>query len=205
MHKLQLEGYPVGITDLTGEDLAMLQDHYLPLILNGEEDDKTAGGPSKISKNLSQRWGDPEFFKKINDTILPGPYIQDYIDSFLFKFPYSIEINTWYNVHNQYDHQQLHNHITTNVPAFSSVVVLKQSSPEEGQFVFRTPNFSNHLKYLELDPFDDYPNTFEPIMSEGLLIMFPSCLEHYVYYNQTTNPRVVFSSNIIIKRKGDLF
>jgi len=204
MHKLQLEGYPVGITHLTGEDLAMLQDHYLPLILNGEEDD-TAGGPSKISKNLSQRWGDPEFFKKINDTILPGPYIQDYIDSFLFKFPYSIEIDTWYNVHNQYDHQQLHNHITTNVPAFSSVVVLKQSSPEEGQFVFRTPNFSNHLKYLELDPFDDYPNTFEPIMREGLLIMFPSCLEHYVYYNQTTNPRVVFSSNIIIKRKGDLF
>ena len=204
MINIHLEGYPVGISELNTTDLKMLQDHYLPLILNGKGDEAT-GGVSKISKNASQRWGDANFFKKWNDTLLPAPYIQDYIDSFFFHFPYTVEIDTWYNVHNQYDHQQLHNHITTNVPAFSSVVILKQSSPEAGQFVFRTPNLSNHLKYLELDPLDRYPNTYEPIMKEGLLIMFPSCLEHYVYYNQTTEPRVVFSSNIIIKRQGNLF
>jgi len=204
MLKIHLEGYPVGILELDASDLKTLQDHYLPLTLNGE-DDEYKGSASRISKNSSQRWGDADFFKKWNDTLLPGPYIQDYIDSFLFKFQYTVEMQTWYNVYNQYDHQQLHNHITTNVPAFSSVVVLKQSSPEAGQFVFRTPNFSNHLKYLELDPMNQYPNTFEPIMKEGLLIIFPSCLEHYVYYNQTTEPRVVFSSNIIIKRQGDLY
>ena len=91
------------------------------------------------------------------------------------------------------------------MPAFSCVVILKQPSPEAGQFVFRTPNLSNHLKYLELDPMNDYPNAFYPEMKEGLLIMFPSCLEHYVYLNQTTEPRVVFSSNIIVKRKGNLY
>src|SRR6056300_1132483 len=109
MLKLFLEGYPVGITELEPQDLKTLQDHYLPLILDGENSDNT-GSASKISKNLSQRWDDAEFFKKWNDTLLPGPYIQDYVDSFLFKFPYSLEIETWYNVHNQYDHQQLHNH-----------------------------------------------------------------------------------------------
>jgi hypothetical protein len=182
----------------------MLQDHYLPLILNGEEDE-FKGEESRISKNASQRWGAVDFFKKWNDTLLPAPYIQSYIDSFMFQFPYKVEISTWYNVHNQYDHQQLHDHITTNVPAFSCVVILKQPNVNAGQFVFRTPNLSNHLKYLELDPRDQYPNIYKPPMEEGILIIFPSCLEHYVFYNQTTESRVVFSSNIVITREGSLY
>ena len=204
MLKISLEGYPVGIKELEPQDLKSLQDHYLPLVLE-KNNTGSSNSASKITNNLSQRWDDSDFFKKWNDTILPAPYIQDYIDSYLFKFPYSVDIETWYNVHEQYDHQQLHDHITTNVPAFSCVVILKQPSPEAGQFVFRTPNLSNHLKYLELDPMNDYPNAFYPEMKEGLLIMFPSCLEHYVYLNQTTKPRVVFSSNIIVKRKGNLY
>ena len=123
----------------------------------------------------------------------------------MFQFPYKVEIDTWYNVHNQYDHQQLHNHITTNVPAFSCVVILKQPNENSGQLVFRTPNLSNHLKYLELDPLDRYPNVYKPPMEEGILIIFPSCLEHYVYYNQTNESRVVFASNIVIKREGSLY
>jgi len=202
--KIHLEGYPISVSQLDAADLKMLQDHYLPLILTGDEDEYK-GAESRISKNASQRWGDANFFKKWNDTLLPAPYIQSYIDSFMFQFPYKVEIDTWYNVHNQYDHQQLHNHITTNVPAFSSVVVLKQSNPNSGQLVFRTPNLSNHLKYLELDPLDQYPNTYKPIMKEGVLIIFPSCLEHYVYYNQTNESRVVFASNIIVKRQGNLY
>ena len=108
--KIQLEGYPVSISRLNPGDLKMLQDHYLPLILNGKEDE-FKGEESRISKNASQRWSDADFFKKWNDTLLPAPYIQSYIDSFMFQFPYKVEIDTWYNVHNQYDHQQLHNHI----------------------------------------------------------------------------------------------
>lgn len=203
MIKVQLEGYPVGITELNELDLKMLQDHYIPLILN--EEDNGTNPINKISKNRSQRGDDTDFFKKWNDTLLPGPYIQDYIDSFLFQFQYTLEMDTWCNVYKQHDHQQLHNHITTNVPAFSTAVILKQSSPEAGQFVFRTPNLSNHLKYLELDPLNCYPDTYQPRMKEGSIIIFPSCLEHFVYHNQTTEPRIVFSSNIIIKRQGPLF
>jgi hypothetical protein len=202
--KIHLEGYPVSISRLSTEDLKMLQEHYLPLILNGEEDE-FKGQESRISKNASQRWGAVDFFKKWNDTLLPAPYIQTYIDSFMFQFPYTVEMSTWYNVHNQYDHQQLHDHITTNVPAFSCVVILKQPNVNAGQFVFRTPNLSNHLKYLELDPQDHYPNMYKPPMEEGVLIIFPSCLEHYVFYNQTTESRVVFASNIVIKRQGSLY
>jgi hypothetical protein len=42
-------------------------------------------------------------------------------------------------------------------------------------------------------------------MEEGILIIFPSCLEHYVFYNQTNESRVVFASNIVVKRQGNLF
>lgn len=201
---LHIEGYPVSISRLSADDLKTLQDHYLPLILNDEEDEYK-DEESRISKNASQRWGDADFFKKWNDTLLPAPYIQSYIDSFMFQFPHTVEMSTWYNVHNQYDHQQVHNHITTNVPAFSCVVILKQPNANSGQFVFRTPNLSNHLKYLELDPRDQYPNSYKPPMEEGVLIIFPSCLEHYVYYNQTTESRVVFASNIVVKREGNLY
>lgn len=201
---IQLEGYPVSISRLANDDLKMLQDHYLPLILNGKEDE-FKGDESRISKNESQRWSDADFFKKWNDTLLPAPYIQSYIDSFMFQFPFAVEIDTWYNVHNQYDHQQLHNHITTNVPAFSCVVILMQPNENSGQLIFRAPNLSNHLKYLELDPLDQYPNIYKPPMEEGILIVFPSCLEHYVYYNQTPESRVVFASNIVIKRQGNLY
>jgi len=201
---INLEGYPVSITKLTLDDLKILQDYYLPLILNGEVDDEK-GEESRISKNASERWCDPTFFKKLNEIISPAPYIQSFIDGFMFSFPLTVKIDSWYNVHNKYDHQQLHNHITTNVPAFSSVLILKQPSLSAGQFVFRTPNFSNHLKYLELDPLDQYPNIFKPPMEEGTLIIFPSCLEHYVFYNQTDESRVVFSSNIVVKREDPLY
>ena len=196
----QIEGYPVSINKLQEDDLKKLQDHYLPLILDSEEN-SFKGIECKISKNRSQRWGDADFFNLLNETILPGPYIQSYLDQYMFQFPYSVTIDSWYNVHNKNDHQQLHNHISTNVPAFSSVVILKQPNPDAGQFVFRTPNLSNHLKYLELDPTDQYPNIFKPHMEDGLILIFPSCLEHYVFYNQTDEPRVVFASNIRLERE----
>jgi len=198
--KLFIEGYPVSINKLTDDDLKNLQDHYLPMILNGKDDDEPSVGLARVSKNYSQNYDDTEFFTKFNDTVLPNPYIQSYIDSFLFQFMYSIEITTWYNVYNKFDHQQLHNHIGTNVPAFSCVVILRQPNHGAGQLVFRQPNLSNHLKYLELDPWDNYPNIYKPPMEEGTIIIFPSCLEHYVFYNQHNEQRVIFASNIIVKR-----
>jgi len=197
--KINLEGYPVTITSLSDEDLQDLQNHYLPLILNNDIEEPIIR-QSKISKNESELFGDKTFFNKFNETIFKAPYIESYIDSFMFQFPFTVELSSWYNVHHKYDHQQLHNHICTGTPAFSSVVILKQPNNNAGQFVFRTPNLSNHLKYLELDPLNKYPNVYEPPMQDGVMIIFPSCLEHYVYYNQTDEPRVVFATNIIIKK-----
>lgn len=198
MNVVNIEGFPVVISTLNDNDLTELQDHYLPIASDIKDGDLNPNFV-KISKNRTQH-NDSSLFKKFNEIF--QPYVDNYIKGFDFKFPFTTEIQTWYNVHAKYDHQQLHNHVVTNVPAFSSVCVLKQPNQDAGQLCFSTPSLSNHLKYLELDPYNDYPNIFEPPMYDGALIFFPSCLNHFVTYNQTDDLRIVFASNIIVKQKN---
>ena len=199
-----IEGYPVSIVRLSENDLKDLQEHYLPKCLDIKPEDKNTSGGASSTKNISQRWcEDKEFFTKWNDTI--NPYIKNYVDAFEFKFPWEMRINTWCNVHGKYDFQSLHDHITTDCPAFSCAVILKQPNEDAGQFCFRAPNLSNHLKYLELDPLNSYPNAYYPEMVDGAMMIFPSCLEHYVTQNLTDELRVVFASNIVVKRTNSLF
>lgn len=197
MNIIHVEGLPVGITELSNIDLNELQEHYLPIVSDINENDLQEG-PVKTSKNRSQKYDTLGTFDKFNQVLTP--YVDQYVQWFRFQFPHTVEIDSWYNVHAKYDHQQLHNHIITNVPAFSSVCVLKQPNSDAGQFSFPTPALSNHLKYLELDPDNNYPNVLEPPMHDGVLIFFPSCLNHYVTYNRTDELRIVFASNIIVKR-----
>lgn len=202
--QLWIEGYPVVITTLSDGDLAELQSYYLPKCLNIKESDAGFNGFQNFAKNQSQRWTeDKTFFDKWNATITP--YIENYVKSFNFQFPWKMEIDTWYNVHGKYGYQQLHDHITTNCPAFSCAIVLKQPNEDAGQFVFPAPSFSKHLKYLELDPLDQYQNIFQPPMHDGAMIIFPSCMDHYVTQNMTDELRVVFASNIVVKRTNSLF
>jgi len=197
MHLINIEGFPVAITELNNTDLTELQDYYLPIASDVKDEDLNRNF-IKISKNRSQDYDETNLFDKFNKRL--QPYADTYVRSFNFSFPYTTKIKTWYNVHAKYDHQQLHNHIVTNVPAFSSVCVLKQPNSDSGQLCFPTPALSNHLKYLELDPNNDYPNIFEPNMYDGALIFFPSCLNHFVTYNQTDDLRIVFASNILVKQ-----
>lgn len=205
MTNIWLGGYPVTITQLSQEDLVELQNHYLPHCLSISDKDRVLNGGSSFHKNYSQRWDDNNgsFFDKWNSTL--EPYIKRYIDSFNFQFPWSMYIDTWYNVHGKYDFQSIHDHITTNCPAFSCSVVLKQPNDDAGQFCFHIPNFSRHLKYLELDPLNMYPDTYQPRMVDGVVIIFPSCLDHFVTQNSTEDLRVVFASNIVVKRTNNLF
>ena len=198
MDIMSIEGFPVGFTRLSDDNLKDLQSYYLPIISNISENDLCTDY-NKISKNRDQKYDTDQTFNKYNEIILP--YLDYYIDSFNFNFSYNTTINTWYNVYAKHDHQQLHNHIVNNVPAFSCVCLLKQPFEDSrgGQLCFPTPNLSNHLKYLELDPSNNYPNIFQTPTYEGSIVFFPSCLDHFVTYNQTDELRAIFSSNIIVK------
>jgi len=198
MNLLSVEGLPVGISMLSDDDLQTLQAYYLPIIFDIKESDLCTDY-SRISKNRDQRYDSDNTFELYNDII--SPYLEQYIESYNFEFPYSKSINTWYNVHAKNDHQQLHNHIITDPPAFSCVCLLKQPVDNGGQLCFPTPAISTHLKYLNLDPNNRYSNIFETSTNEGALVFFPSCLDHFVTYNQTDELRAVFSSNINVTPK----
>ena len=57
---ISIEGYPVSIGKLHQQDLNVLQEHYLPLILDGK-DVVPQGTGSRISKNASQKFSGKEY------------------------------------------------------------------------------------------------------------------------------------------------
>ena len=198
MDIISIEGMPVAFASLSNSDLKDLQEYYLPIMFDIKESDMY-NGYCRISKNERQS-DNAELFVKYNETL--KPYITDYVQSYNFDFSYELSMDTWYNVHAKHDHQQPHNHIVTNVPAFSAVCLIKQPEGNGGQLCFPTPSLSNHLKYLELDPNNNYPDYFGTPVEEGSLVFFPSCLSHFVTHNQTDELRAVFSSNIKVKNKN---
>jgi hypothetical protein len=197
-----VEGYPVGIFSLSESEIESLQEHYLQTILGYDEHDIK---PNKISASRVSvtKYGKevpPEFFKKFEETI--QKYVDEYVDLYNFRFNKNVEfIESWYNVHKKHDHQSVHDHISNASPTFACNLILKQPNDKSGQLVFMTPNISNHLKYLQLDPFDDWSNVFKPEMKDGELFIFPTCMQHFVQNNQTDEDRVVMVTNIKVTRK----
>ena len=199
MNIISVEGMPVAFTKLSDDDLKELQEHYLPIMFNVDEDDIYQGF-SRISKS-DRQLDDPgsDLFVKYNEIL--KPYIMDYVQSYNFDFNNELSMHTWYNVHAKHDHHSLHNHVVTGTPAFSVVCLLKQPGELGGQLCFPTPSLSNHLKYLELDPNNNYPDYLGTPIEDGSIVMFPTCLQHFVTHNQTDELRAVFSSNIKVTNK----
>jgi len=197
-----VEGYPVGVFALTDLEIEELQSHYLKKILSYTDNDITVERDSAMRITVS-KYGDenpPGFFKKFEETI--QKYVDEYVNHFRFRFPHDVKyVESWYNVHNKYDHQCVHDHLDKNdVPTFACNFILKQPNDKSGQLTFMTPNLSNHLKYLQLDPYDDWPAVFHPEMKDGQLFIFPTCMQHYVQFNQTEESRVVMVTNIKVTR-----
>ena len=86
MNLLSVEGLPVGISMLSDDDLQTLQAHYLPIIFDIKESDLCTDY-SRISKNRDQRYDSDNTFELYNDII--SPYLEQYIESYNFEFPYS--------------------------------------------------------------------------------------------------------------------
>jgi|LWDU01.1.fsa_nt_gi hypothetical protein len=196
----EIEGYPVGIFQLSEEEIECLQEQYLDNILDldgcggcasMDEASLTASGISGII--------DPEFFDLYLSAI--EKYVYEYLNYYKFTFPHDITFTrTWYNVYGKNDHQMPHDHIETQ-DTFAVNLVLKQPKCKGGGgLVFQTPSISNHLAYMDLDPNDVWLPIFAPEMKSGALQIFPTCMLHSVYHNQTEESRVVMVTNIKVER-----
>ena len=114
---------------------------------------------------------------------------------------YTIIDGMWANVNRYRDYNLTHDHGEIEWSFVYYVKVPEKS----GKLVFVDPRvrrlnsvvrgwIANHN-----NPFTH--DIFKAIPEEGLLILFPGWLEHYVQYNSSTQPRISISGNVKMRNK----
>jgi len=133
------------------------------------------------------------------------PQVQQFISLYHIGCNYDTNLDTlWYNVNRKHNFNQTHNHPNSVVSGVYYLEVPKDS----GRIVFDTPD-----KGLSYNPFyKTYFNNFNEYNSskyyikpnKGLLILFPSHIDHYVEPNNNIEPRISLAFNVqIVPRKND--
>ena len=100
-------------------------------------------------------------------------------------------INYWFNINGKYDYNISHSHpgsyfsaaLYLKTPEHSGNIVFQRPDNLKETILFHTPNEHN---------FGDYQITPQ----ENLLVIFPSCLHHYVARNNSDQTRVSVAFNI---------
>ena len=138
-------------------------------------------------------------FKKDNrfkDIILENQiytHIQNYSNSWGFKDRFNLKITEcWVNVAQKGDFQENHNHVDSSSFILFSGVLYINIPKNSGNILFSTP--ISHTPYMPNN--STLLEKFGIIPSEGLLLLFPSWLEHSVLVNQNNNPRISVSFNL---------
>ena len=131
------------------------------------------------------------------------PAVQNVVSLYNLGYNYDTDLdNLWFNVNRKHNYNHTHNHTGTE---FSGVYYLEV--PENsGNLTFNNPNkAANNILFYGRD-FSDY-NEFNSLQShvspkKGLLVLFPSFLEHNVDMNLSDDPRISLSFNVQIKPEG---
>lgn len=139
-------------------------------------------------------------FIENNKNILLNNYHYS-IDEFFDK-EYQLHFtDLWYNVYQDGEYQEIHDHLSSKVnnAHFSFIHFLCFDSEEHQPPEFHDPlKMMRHLS-LEMDS-NDCGDVFAPPIEEGDLLMFPSYLQHCVPpIAKTKNPRITISFNAIVK------
>lgn len=100
-------------------------------------------------------------------------------------------LNYWFNINEKYDYNISHSHpgsyfsvaLYLKTPQNSGNIVFQRPDNLKETILFKTPNEHN---------FGDYQITPQ----ENLLVIFPSCLHHYVARNNSDETRVSVAFNI---------
>ena len=100
-------------------------------------------------------------------------------------------LNYWFNINGKYDYNISHSHpgsyfsaaLYLKTPEHSGNIVFQRPDNLKETILFHTPNEHN---------FGDYQITPQ----ENLLVIFPSCLHHYVARNTSDETRVSVAFNI---------
>jgi len=141
-------------------------------------------------KRFSNLW---EFINKsFYNTIAPH---------YNYKTTVSSKITSaWANVNRHKDFNLLHNH----PKSYWSGSYYVKTSPLGGGICFKDPRSVRQMVQQPRNLFKNVINNhaeaehYAILPIEGLLIMFPSWLEHFVFPNESDEPRISISFNIVL-------
>ena len=105
----------------------------------------------------------------------------------------------WVNRYSRNQHQEIHAH-EGNGNLISCAYILEQPKDENtGEFVFYN-SAATFFPAEMLEPAGDcFGKRFDPRLSEGDIVFFPSKLDHYVTYNKTDLRRATISANFGVR------
>ena len=95
----------------------------------------------------------------------------------------------WYNQYNIGEHQEVHNHIKGNNATISGIYILESEAPSP--LTFFNPNHPIAYQSGTTHSFDTKD------LMEGTVILFPSCLLHYVKPAQSKRTTISFNIQTI--------
>jgi uncharacterized protein (TIGR02466 family) len=141
--------------------------------------------------SFAHRSGEDGF---LGDTPLLKTYITSQVETYLKEVKASATdvrlISSWINVCPNGGYQHFHNHPQSDV----SGVYYYQTTGKDGLTVFRSDSSSLRNTYwLEYRDVKYQPK-------EGMLVLFPSFLEHKVTVNETNSERISVAFNIRLHR-----
>lgn len=101
-------------------------------------------------------------------------------------------INSWFNIGRTNSMHERHNHI----PAIWSGVYYVHADNNSGNISFFNEHLKTNWPYEETSLHNPLTRSIFTVQPEtGLLLVFPSYLEHQVHLNQTNNERISISFN----------
>lgn len=119
-------------------------------------------------------------------------FISNWID---LKNPSNVSIVTsWINVQGPNQFQEFHEHLSDSVP-FSGTYYIKVP-PTSGDIVFRR----NDFKVVSIFS-DFFPTEVSLSVCPGMLLLFPSWLDHKVCRNDSTDDRISLAFNFDVERR----
>jgi len=99
----------------------------------------------------------------------------------------------WINISPPNSYQERHHHLSYNKKMLFSGVLYIDTLPNSGKLILHNP-LNTQLNFMP--PTKKFGNTVEITPQNGLLVSFPSWLDHEVYSNTSSQNRISVSWNI---------
>jgi uncharacterized protein (TIGR02466 family) len=152
----------------------------------------------------SERPGARWLRENINNTVT------EYLAHISIDYPINWQIHAWSNINRLGDYHDLHNHPRSYLSGTYYVKMPSASAQETksnrgdvrpGCITLYDPRPGVNMNSIRNDPYVDPEFTVMP--EPGLLLMWPSFINHFVHPNLSKETRVSLSFNIVLKWSDD--